>query len=141
MIKMRCALELQATAAIRAAEIAAENEERKRQARKALQAKTVQFCEALGKTLEERANNGNVPTVSFYFDGYDRVLEQTTKDYADHRTSYRSTDLRIDLEYLAEWFHQYCFKVSAVKRSGWRYNWGQTDIQLVTIAPAAQCLK
>jgi hypothetical protein len=141
MIKMKCAVELQLTAKVRAAEIAVEEEERKRQARKALRGKTILFCEQLGKVLESKADKGVNPIVSFYYDSFSGVMEQTHKDYADHRLSYRKTGLDIDLEYLAEWFNQYCFKVSIKSMTVWRYGWGQTDIQLITVSPAPQCIQ
>lgn len=138
---MKCALELQMLAAVKAEENAIAEAARKEAARRELIAKTIAFCEDIGVELEMLANKGKKPRFEFMCSwDLDEVLRATYRDYADRRESYTRAS-RFDMDTLKEWFANYCFDVQLDPTHGWRYNWGEIRMYRVTILPNAECLK
>ena len=144
---MKCALELQAISAVRAEEIRQSGIQKTKKEAEEIKKRTIRFCEALGKELEQEAEAGRKPKVVFFFDYsweskyLGRAMESTTKDYADGRVSYRPVGGSINLQEMANWFDKYCFAVKTYEDFVWRYGWGQTKVFLVTIEPAKKCTK
>ena len=138
---MKCALELQMIATIKAEENRrAEIEAEKRKAM-AVQKETIAECERIGAILEELAEKGKSPIYRFYVDRYWQVLKETYKDYADHRLSYRPTSLKIDINTMEKWFKQYCFDVEIKKFHFYQYLLGVCRGSEIIIRPSAECLK
>lgn len=137
---MRCAMELQMTAVVRAEEKARAEAVQKQIAKQKLVAKTIQFCEELGKELEKMADNGYQPMTSFVLSDWGRRMVETRCDYVDARLSYRQKE-EVDLDTVKKWFAQYCFKVTEHKMYGWVYGAGECSLWRVTIKPDAECLK
>lgn len=137
---MRCAMELQMTAMVKAEERARAEAARKMKAAAIIKAATIRKCEELGAQLEALADSGYRPYTSFYLT-WNRVLETTNKDYADHRLSYNVTSEEINLSVMREWFAQWCFKVTEHETYGWIYGAGEVPILRISIEPDAQCLK
>lgn len=140
---MRCALDLQVTAKLRAEENAKAEILRQQRERVARRTRTIAFCEKLGRELEEMAEKGKTPSTSFYCEASSqhRLLVETRKDYADHRKSHNPAGEALDLDLIVEWFAQYCFEVDCRKTWTWHYGWGQVNCFWVIISPKAQCLQ
>lgn len=138
---MKCALELQMIATVKAEENRrAEAEAEKRKAM-ILQEKTIAECERIGMILEELAEKGKSPIYRFYVDRYWRVLKETYKDYADGRLSYNPTSLEIDINTMKKWFKQYCFDVEIKNFRFYQYWLGINSGGEIIIRPSAECLK
>ena len=138
---MKCALELQMIATVKAEENRrAEIEAEKRKAM-ILQKETIAECERIGAILEELAEKGKSPIYRFYIDRYWVVLKETYKDYADRRLSYRPTSLKIDINTMKEWFKQYCFDVEIKDFRFYQYLFGVCRGGEIIIRPSAECLK
>jgi hypothetical protein len=140
---MRCAFDLQMIAKVRAEENAKAELLRQRQEDMARTARTIEFCEKLGRQLEEMAEKGQTPIIRFDCENsnFPRLLVSTRNDYADRRTSHRSTGEPFDLNLMKEWFAQYCFEVDCHKSWTWHYGCGQVSYYWVTISPQPQCLQ
>lgn len=137
---MKCAMELVATATIRAEEIEAEKAREILQRKLAMRADTIAFCESIGKQLEAMAQNGKCPACQFVLSRDNYPLYETYSDYADKRLSYRTNGNPIDLEYLSEWFSQYCFETTNTADWGYRYGYGYMEIVKVKISPNPECM-
>ena len=137
---MKCAMELVATAAIRAEEIEAEKAREILQRKLAMRADTIALCESIGKKLEAMAQNGKCPIFQFALNACNYPLCETHSDYADKRLSYRMNGNPIDLEYLSEWFSQYCFETTNTTDWGYHYGSGYIQIIKVKISPSPECL-
>ena len=140
---MRCALDLQATAKLKAEENTKAEILRQQREEMARRIHTIAFCEKLGKELEEKAEKGYDPRISFYCEAsrQHRLLIETRREYADHRKSHYPTGEALDLDLIVEWFAQYCFEVDCRKKWTWHYGWGQVNCLFVIISPKAQCLQ
>ena len=139
---MKCALELVAIASAKAEEIAREKELQKMREKESRRAETLKLCERLGAELEQQANEGKVPSVSFRCSGEEgRELVKTYDDYADKRLSYRVRGEAIDLDILKEWFAQFCFEVTVSNFDYYRYGFGWCmNGCSVNIKPSPECL-
>lgn len=138
---MRCAMDLMMTAAVRAEEIRQEEIARIARAKAAKRANTIKYCEELGASLEAMADKGKKPSITFFCDKYDtRPMTATTRQYADHRTSYVVCGESLDLELMAEWFAPYCFEVKIEDFRYWKYNCGSNSGYKVTVEPQPACL-
>lgn len=137
---MRCAMELTVVAKTRANELAMEEALRQKKQAEEKRARTIAYCEKLGERLERLAITGKKPTVDFYCDRHYQPQAETTKDYADHRLSYYSTDGALDMDYLTEWFKAYCFEVSITNIYMWHYGCGECKGFRVVIEPAPECI-
>lgn len=138
---MKCALELQMLAAVKAEENAIAEAARKEAARRELIASTIALCEGIGEELEKLANKGRKPQFEFMCSwDLNEVLRTTYRDYADRRESYTRLS-HFDMDTLKEWFANYCFDVQLDPTYGWRYNWGEIRMYRVIITPSAECLK
>lgn len=147
---MKCALDLQLRAEVRAKENAEVEAARKNAEEVARRASTIALCERLGKMLEQKAENGKKPEISFICDlGRYRFtewcsltnchrLERTYDDYADKRESYVMKE-NINLKLMAEWFGRYCFKLDCCEHQVWIYGLGKCKCSLITISPNPQC--
>lgn len=137
---MKCALELTSIATARELEI-------KMKRRKAREKFTLEFCNDIGHTFENRALNGDKDfTFNFYCAGDDRnnrPLYTTSSDYADGRFSVNwipgQENLALDLELLVEWFNSYCFSVEVKKTREYCYGLNIIDVYHVFIKPDIQC--
>ena len=140
---MRCAFDLEMTAKVRAEENAKAELLRQQKEAMARTARTIDFCERLGRELEKKAENGEPPIIRFDCENRDfpRVLVATDKEYADHRTSHNPAGATFDLNLLKEWFAQYCFEVTCRERWTWNYGCGRMSYYWVTISPQPQCIK
>lgn len=139
---MKCALELVATATIRAEEIARAKEEQERAYRERIRTRTIEYCERLGEQLETLADNGKTPTLYFYCDSSNYVLTPTYKDYADGRLSYKISNYTpINLHDLCNWFADYCFNVEVENFKYQRYGCGECSGKKITISPSPVCLE
>lgn len=140
---MRCAFDLQMTAKVRAEENAKAEILRRREEDIACKARTIEFCEKLGRELEEQAEKGETPIIRFDCENSDfpRLLVATRKEYADRRVSHNPIGEPLDLNLIIEWFAQYCFEVNCRKCWTWHYGYGQVNYYWVTIAPQPQCLQ
>lgn len=140
---MRCAFDLQMIAKVKAEENAKAELLRQRKEDMARTARTIEFCEKLGKQLEEMAEKGQTPIIRFDCENsnFPRVLVATRKEYADHRESHNPIGESFDLNLLVEWFAQYCFEVKYLKSLTWHYGCGQMSYYWVTISPQPQCLQ
>lgn len=138
---MKCALDLMATAAINAQANAQMEELRRQREAERLRAQTVRFCERIGDKFEELANKGEQPIAYFYCDSAGNVLNETNADYADNRLSYRLSGECVDLDYVKQWFAQYCFDVIIKKFGYYRYWWGYQHGYSVEVRPMPECLK
>lgn len=140
---MRCAFDLQMTAKVRAEENARAELLRQREEDKARTARTIAFCEKIGRQLEELAEKGETPIVRFdcEYSSFPRLLVATRNEYADRRESHNPTGESFDLNLLVEWFAQYCFEVKCRKCWTWHYGYGQVNYYWVTISPQPQCLQ
>lgn len=157
---MKCAIELMTIAAVRAEEVAKEEEiriarEKARQEELAKQEaarkerevierreRTIRYCEQFGADLEKEANKGKTPTITFRCDGryIGELLKSTWDEYADRRLSYRSCSGSIDFELMAEWFAPYCFEMKFKEFEYWRYWSGLVRGYIVTIEPQPECI-
>ena len=139
---MRCALDLQLTAKIKADEMAVQEALLKQREREKRKVNTIAFCERVGKQLEELAESGQTPQVCFRCENgqQHRFLTATRKDYADHRESYNPTGDGLDLEVMATWFGKYCFEVKCREDRVWHYGWGEVRCLYIVIAPKPECL-
>jgi hypothetical protein len=138
---MKCAMELMMTATVRAEEIAKEEAIRDAHRRAVKRANTIKYCEELGNSLEAMANNGKKPTVTFFCDKYTTSpMKATTREYADHRTSYVVCGESLDLELMVEWFDSYCFNMVIEDFCYWRYNLGRNTGYKITIVPKPACI-
>lgn len=138
---MKCAMELMMTATVRAEEIAREEAIRIARMKAAKRTNTIKYCEELGYSLEAMANKGKKPTVTFFCDKHDtRPMKATTREYADHRTSYVVCGESLDLGLMAEWFDSYCFNVVIEDFHYWNYGCGRNEGYKVTIVPKPICI-
>lgn len=139
---MKCALELQMKATVRAEEIRKAKIEAERKEKIAIRANTLAECERIGLILESEADKGKQPFYHFHVSNWDnRVLKETREDYADRRVSYNSTTLKLDLDLMREWFAQYCFAVKLKEFYYYEYGCGCCSGWTVYIEPSAECLK
>lgn len=137
---MKCALELQMIATVRAEKLLEEENARREAAHQAIVAETLAFCEKLGQDLEKLAEKGKFPKLEFMSSSdLNQVLVPTYRDYADHRESYTPSG-NFNFEVLKNWFAEYCFEVQLHKTYGWRYFWGEISMYRVIISPKAECL-
>lgn len=139
---MKCALELMATAAIKAEEIEREKKLTEQREREAKRIRTIRYCEKLGNQLEALAEKGKKPFTSFYCSGYNhRPLTATFSDYADKRLSYKCCGEALDLQVMANWFADFCFVVTLKKFDYYAYGCGLCSGYEVVISPKAECLQ
>lgn len=138
---MKCALELQMIATVKAEENEALEAIRRETARRKLIADTITICEGIGTELEKLANKGKQPRFEFMCSfEQNEMLRTTYRDYADRRESFAHAGY-FDMNTLKEWFSNYCFDVQLNSTYGWRYNWGEVRMYRVVIVPNAECLK
>lgn len=139
---MKCALELMATAAVKAEEIEREKKLTEQREREAKRIRTIRYCEKLGNQLEALAEKGKNPSTSFYCTGYNhRPLTETFSDYADKRLSYKCCGEALDLQVMANWFADFCFIVTLKKFNYYAYGFGLCSGYEVVISPKAECLQ
>ena len=138
---MKCALELQVIATVKAEENRRAEIEAETRKAIAIQKETIAECERIGVILEELAEKGKSPIYRFYVDRYWQVLKETYKDYADHRLSYNPTSLEIDINTMKKWFKQYCFDVEIKNFRFYQYWFGVRSGGEIIIRPSAECLK
>ena len=138
---MKCAMELTAIAMVRAKEIAEEEALRKQKELEEQRKYTHAFCQQLGTELEELANKGKKLAVSFKCSSWYRPLRTTHRDYADRRESYNLEGCILDIEYLKQWFENYCFEVKMQPIYYWMYGYGECKGYDVVIVPKPQCLE
>lgn len=140
---MRCALDLQMVAKVKAEENTKAELLRRQKEDIARRARTIEFCEKLGKELEKKAESGNTPTISFdcQVNNFPRLLIATRKEYADGRISHYAVGASLDLNLISEWFAQYCFEVVCHKAWTWNYGFGKDSYYRVTISPEPECIQ
>lgn len=137
---MKCALELMATASVKAEENAKKEAERIAREKAARRAYTIKYCEKLGELLEEKANRGERLTTSFCCSEDAIPLTHSYSQYSDHRKSYYFDGESLDLDFVAEWFDTYCFKVTIEHIRYWRYGFGVQRGYEVNIIPNPECI-
>ena len=138
---MKCALELMAIATARANDIARAKAEREAREREERIKCTIQICEEIGAKLEQKALKGETPTFILRIDKYNRTLNSSNSEYADKRTSYYPSKMAgIEMDYLQEWFAQYCFTVEIKTFDFWHYGCGEQTGYALTIKPNPECL-
>jgi hypothetical protein len=138
---MKCALELMAIATVKAEEIAKAKAEREAREREERIKCAIQICEEIGAKLERMAEQGETPTYTLYVNRFYRTLNATTSEYADGRTSYyASRNVSFEMDYLKEWFAQYCFIVEKKSFDFWQYGSGEQTGYALTIKPNPECL-
>jgi hypothetical protein len=141
MIKMKCAMSLMATSAIRARENEEARRVAKRQEDEARQERTIRLCEQLGEELEQRANEGKTPKIIFCCDKYHyRPLKSTTSEYSDHRVSFIPQGQGIDLKVMRNWFAQFCFELEVTEFPYWYYGCGRVRGYQIMIKPNPACI-
>lgn len=146
---MKCALELLAIsaekkkenevleAAKKAIELARQREEAK--------ADTIKYCQILENILEKEAANGEdlIASLHVYPDFWNPdlayVLVEKRGLYADGRRSF-DHGVKIDLDYLEQWFNKYCFKVETKSFDYWWYGFGKCHGRTIEISPDPDCL-
>lgn len=139
---MKCALELMATAAVKAEEIEREKKLTEQREREAKEIRTIRYCEKLGSQLEALAEKGKNPSTSFYCTGYShQPLTATFSDYADKRLSYKCCGEALDLQIMANWFAGFCFTVTLKEFDYYAYGCGLCSGYEVVISPKAECLQ
>ena len=138
---MKCAMELVVIATAKAEEIEQAKLLAKQRAYEEKKARTLELCKRLGEQLEQLANAGKTPKITFQCDKWYQPLKPTCDDYSDGRLSYRGDGQEFDIEVLTEWFNSYCFAVSKEGFSYYRYSFGYCRGYAITIAPQPACLK
>ena len=145
---MKCALELQAIATARSEEKRRLKEKAEAERQAQIYSQTIEYCEQIGKKLEEKAEDGRVPDVHFYFrpeygnPNQGCALKQDSRSlYADKRTTHSLDGNTFDLSVMAEWFKHYCFVLRYSETGTWAYGAGLTTAYLVTIKPSPECRK
>lgn len=138
---MKCALDLVATATLTAQANAQMEELRRQREAELLRSHTTRFCEKIGEELEALAHKGKQPVTSFHCDNTGNILTSTYGDYADNRLSYRLSGDYVDLNYVKQWFAQYCFDVTITQFGYYRYCWGYQHGYAVEVRPMPECLK
>jgi hypothetical protein len=145
---MKCALELQAIAATKKEEKRRQEAEAEAKRQTEIFNQTIEYCEQIGKKLEEKANAGYAPEVRFLFDydyyhpnqGY--AMEKDAKSlYADKRPTHSQIGKKFDLDVMTKWFDHYCFTVRHYTTGAWRYGSGYTRVYSVIIEPNRECKK
>lgn len=137
---MKCALELTELAKRRHQEILVEKMLKAKKEREEEVARTISYCEKIGITLENLANDGRYPKTSIYVDAYEnRPLKSTCSDYADGRVSYRIADKKIDIELMTKWFNKYCFAVKILDFPHWRHGCGSCSGYEIQVFPIPAC--
>lgn len=140
---MKCALELVATAAVRANEIAEEKRIAAEQEMRQRRAYTEKLCEEIGAEMERMASKGKQPAFTFFCDEEDggKQLKETRSDYADKRLSYFASGEKFSLKMMAQYFDKYCFQVSYCPKWVWRYGFGEVKAYQIKILPNPDCCK
>lgn len=147
---MKCALELLAISAekrkeneaLEAAKKAFELARRK----KASEASTLKYCQTLADIIEENASNGLNPVSISHIDcdyknpNFAKILIEQKGAYTDGRESFEPNDNEIDLDYLKQWFKNYCFKVETKSFEYWQYGLGKRIGEILVIEPDPDCL-
>ena len=137
---MKCAMDLMATASVNAAKIEEEKAARAAMQQKIKIARTNAYCEKLGAKLEDMANKGERPVVSFACTYSGTPLVATNKEYADRRISYCVCGDSLDLETMTKWFASYCFEVVLYNFHFWSYGCGRCGGYNVIIRPKPECI-
>jgi hypothetical protein len=145
---MKCALELQAIAATKKEEKRRQEAEAEAKRQTEIFNRTIEYCEQIGKKLEEKANAGYTPEVRFLFDydyynpnqGY-AMKKDSRSLYADKRTTHSRTGEKFDLDVMTKWFDQYCFTLRHSTTGAWSYGSGCTRVYSVVIEPSPECKK
>lgn len=136
---MKCAMEM---VAIATAEKARQEMEAMKKAeihRIEVIRKTIEWCEEIGKKLEEMSYAGKIPRYSLCMNrDLTNEMWSSNRDYADKRLSWHYGQ-ELDFPTMEKWFSQYCFQVRIVNSFGWRYNFGQIRLSDIFIEPAPQC--
>jgi hypothetical protein len=131
---MKCALELQMIAKARV-------EENRKKEELTIRKHTLRECERIGDFFENQAEKGeNVCCYKFYIDKTGQKLKETRTEYTDHRRSYISTGLKIDIDIMREWFKPYCFNVEIQNFNYYKYGFGELKGYIIYIRPFANCL-
>ena len=145
---MKCALELQTIAATKIEEKRRREAEAEAKRQTEIFNQTIEYCEQIGKKLEEKANAGYAPEVRFLFD-YDfsnpnqgRAMEEDARSlYADKRPTHSRIGKKFDLDVMTKWFDRYCFTVRHYTTGAWSYGSGCTRVYSVVIEPNPECKK
>ena len=138
---MKCALELTAIIVEKKEEKAKEKFLKEMAEREARREATIRFCEKTGAVLEAKANRAEDLEYTFYCNQHSKgILLRTFNDYADGRLSYRTSDSKIDIELLREWFAEYCFKIIIEDFDYREYGFGYRSGYKITILPDMQCV-
>lgn len=145
---MKCALELQTIAAAKMEEKRLQEAEAEAKRQTEIFNQTIEYCEQIGKKLEEKANAGHTPEVRFLFDydyynpnqGY-AMKKDSRSLYADKRTTHSRTGEKFDLDVMTKWFDQYCFTLRHSTTGAWSYGSGCTRVYSVVIEPSPECKK
>jgi transcriptional regulator len=118
------------------ARIERERIEKERKEREQKAQATLKLCEELSEKIEGLAQKGKDLTVYFNCTEKGAIMTPTTRDYADSRISYHYQEC-IDLDLLKDYFKQYCFDITVVKRfEYWYYGCGKfSDGMAVRISP------
>ena len=137
---MKCAMELITIAT----KIATEQETTRRmeEARKIAKTRkdTLEFCEKMANKIEQLAESGKYPIVSFCVDEDYSTMTPTYKDYADGKLSYKYVGtVEVNFEIIQEWFSDYCFQVKKESYTYRMYGFGYQNGYKITIEPAPEC--
>lgn len=146
---MKCALELLAISAEKKKENEALEAEKKAleltRMKEEAKANTIKYCQTLESILEKEAAKGEdliaILHVSpdFWYLGLAYVLVEKHGEYADGRRSFEH-GVKIDLDYLEQWFKKYCFKVEIKDFYYWWYGFGKHYGRTIEIKPDPDCL-
>ena len=145
---MKCALELHTIAAAKIEEKRRREAEVEAERQVEIFNQTIEYCEQIGRKLEEKANAGYTPEVQFLFDydyynpnqGY--AMEKDSKRlYADKRATHSRIGKKFDLDVMAKWFDRYCFTLRHHTTGAWSYGSGCTRVYSVIIEPNPECKK
>ena len=138
---MKCALELMATATVRANEIAEEKRLAAEREERQLRAYTEKLCEEIGAEMERMANKGKQPAFTFFCDEENggKRLAETRSHYADKRLSYFATGEKFSLKMMAQYFDKYCFQVAYCPKWVWRYGYGEVRVYQIKVTPKPEC--
>lgn len=115
---------------------------------KILKKRTVNWCEKIGKILEEKATNAQpleyniILCESNLTKDICYTLEKVPSRYSDNRADYSvNYNEEIYLPTITEFFEKYCFKVSYWTERIYSYGSGARRAVRVIIKPAPQCFK
>lgn len=138
---MKCALELTAIIAEKKEEKARAKLLKEMAEKEARRETTIRFCEKTGAILEAKANRAEDLKYTFYCNQRSKgILLMTFNDYADGRLSFRTSDSKIDIELLKNWFAEYCFKIIIENFDYREYGFGYRNGYKITILPDMQCV-